>query len=293
MTPRQAVVTGATGFTGPFVVRALRRRFPDLAIRCVVRASSNTAAIDLPGVTTATSDLRDPVALAHAFAGADTLINVASLGFDWTDNVVATAQRAGIGRAIVISTTAMLTQLPVASKPIRMRGEQLVRESGVRWTILRPTMIYGTPGDRNIARLIRFVRRSPVIPIVAPNALQQPVHVEDVAEAVAGALAAPGSEGRAYNISGRDPLTLHELVRQVAQELGARRLLVPVPMSPVIGAVSALSRLIRPPVSVEQLRRLNEDKAFSHAEASADFGYAPRDFRAGVRAEIAMLRQAP
>ena len=85
----------------------------------------------------------------------------------------------------------MLTELPVASKPIRERGEQLVRDSSVQWTILRPTMIYGTPADRNIARLVRFVSRWPVVPIVAPDALQQPVHVEDVATAVATALACP------------------------------------------------------------------------------------------------------
>ena len=77
-----AVVTGATGFLGPFVVRALRRRFPDLALRCVVRSTSRLDLISGPGVTTAVADLRDPQALAAAFAGADTLVNVASLGFD-------------------------------------------------------------------------------------------------------------------------------------------------------------------------------------------------------------------
>lgn len=287
-----AVVTGATGFTGPFVVRALRDRFPELPIRCVVRPTSQTDAIRLPGVTTAIADLRDGPALEAAFAGADTLVNVASLGFDWTDTVVQAAQRTGIGRGVFIGTTAMLTTLAVSSKAVRERGEALVKASGMAWTILRPTMIYGTPADRNIARLIRFIERSPVVPLVGGAALQQPVHVADVAWAVAAALAEPATIGRVYSISGRDAMPLETLVRQVMQAAGRRRLFVHVPVTPLILALSAVSRVRRPPVSVEQVRRLSENKNFSHAEAAADFGYSPRDFMTGVKAEIDLMRSA-
>jgi uncharacterized protein YbjT (DUF2867 family) len=285
-----AVVTGATGFTGPFVVRALRARFPALTIRCVVRPASDTTRVEVPGVAFATADLRDPAALLTAFAGADTLVNVASLGFDWTDNVVATARRARVDRAVFISTTAILTRLAVASKPIRQRGERLVQESGLAWTILRPTMIYGTPADRNIARLIRFVDRSPVIPLVARHAVQQPVYVEDVADAVVSVLAEPSTVGRTYNISGGEALTLESLVRRVADEMGRRPLLVPLPLWPVKGALGIWAWFTKPPATVEQVRRIEEDKSFDHAEARADFGYSPRSFAAGVRAEIAMMR---
>jgi uncharacterized protein YbjT (DUF2867 family) len=287
---RLAVVTGATGFTGPFVVRALRARFPELPIRCVVRETSRTDAIRLPDVTTAVADLRDPDALFAAFDGADTLVNVASLGFDWTDNVISTARRARIERGVFVSTTAILTKLAVASKPVRERGESLVRESGLAWTILRPTMIYGTPADRNIARLIRFVERSPLVPVPAPRALQQPIHVEDVASAVAAVVDRPVTIGRTYNISGREALTLKRLVDEVALGLDRRRLVLPVPLWPVKATLSAWSRVARPPITVEQVRRIEEDKSFAYTDAARDFGFAPRDFRTGVRAEIAQMR---
>jgi uncharacterized protein YbjT (DUF2867 family) len=286
-----AVVTGATGFTGPYVVRALRQRFPGLALRCVVRPTSRTDSIGLPGVSTAVADLRDPRALPAAFEGADTLVNVASLGFDWTENVVTSAQRAGIDRAVFISTTAILTRLPVASKSVRTRGEALVQASGMRWTLLRPTMIYGTPQDRNIARLIRFVDRSPVVPIIAADAVQQPVHVEDVASAVVAVLEEERTIGRVYIISGRAPLPLVALVREVAAALGRRRLLVRVPMAPVLAAVRLWSKVSRPPVTVEQLLRIQEDKSFDYGDAAREFGFAPRDFATGVRAEVELYRR--
>ncbi len=281
-----AVVTGATGFVGPFVVRALRQRFPEVALRCVVRPTSRIDQLADSGISTAVADLRDPRALADAFAGADTLVNVASLGFDWTDNVVATAEQAGITRAVFVGTTAILTRLPVPSKAIRARAEQVIRESRLQWTLLRPTMIYGTPGDRNIARLIRLVERSPVVPLVAPRALQQPIHVEDVAWAVAAVLGAPATIGLSYNISGREPIALGALVGEVAACLEKRPLLITVPLEPLIGLMALWSRVARPPIKVEQLRRIQEDKSFDYADAARDFGFSPRDFRSGVAAAI-------
>ena len=145
------------GFLGPFVVRALRERFPDA---CSVPGAAD-AAIQLesacPASRRRSPTFGDGAALHAAFADADVLVNLASLGFDWIDNIVRSAEAARIRRAIFMGTTAILTALPVASKPVRERGEQLVRDSRLAWTILRPTMIYGTAGDRNIARLVRFV----------------------------------------------------------------------------------------------------------------------------------------
>jgi uncharacterized protein YbjT (DUF2867 family) len=289
---RLAVVTGATGFIGPHVVRALLDTFSGCQFRCVVRETSRTDEIRHARVSLAVADLRDPAALGAAFQGADTLINLASLGFDWTDNVILSAQRSGIRRAIFISTTAILTALPVASKPVRLRAEELVKGSGLAWTILRPTMIYGTPKDRNIARLIRFVDKSPIVPLLAPHALQQPIHVDDVAAAVIGAAAADGTVHKVYNISGAAPLTMEALAREIAGALGKRRLFVPVALTPLVKILSLWERVGRPPIRSEQVRRIQENKSFDYRDAATDFGFAPRDFRAGVQTEIALIRQA-
>jgi uncharacterized protein YbjT (DUF2867 family) len=289
-TPSAIVVTGATGFTGPFAVRALVARFPGVPIRCLVRASSSRAALDGLPVTFADGDLRDGDSLDRAFAGCDTLVHVASLGFDWVDPLFDAIGRSGLRRGVFVSTTAILTTLAVRSRPMREHGENRVRASGLAWTILRPTMIYGTPNDRNIARLIRFVRRSPVIPVIAPEARQQPVHVEDVAFAIAAALASPATIGRTYELSGAAPITFEGLVRETVRATGRRRWVVRLPFWPVRAGVMLYNACVpRPRLSVEQVERLREDKAFDHADARRDFGFAPRAFSDGVAAEARLV----
>ncbi len=107
--------------------------------------------------------------------GADALVNIASLGFGHAGSVIQATKEAGIRRAIFISTTAIYTQLDAKSKSIRLAAEQAIQTSGLEYTILRPTMIYGSRRDRNMWRLIRFLRVSPVAPVFGDgNYLQQP-----------------------------------------------------------------------------------------------------------------------
>jgi uncharacterized protein YbjT (DUF2867 family) len=292
--PRLIAVTGATGFTGQFAAHALAVRFPQARLRCLVRPTSNTRPLSALDCEFIVGDLHDPEALNRLLSGADTVVNVASLGFDWTDPLLDAIHRSPVVRGVFLSTTAMLTRLPVKSKPIRERAEQLVMQSGVAWTILRPTMIYGTDRDRNISRLLRFIRRSPIIPVPAAVARQQPVHVEDVATAIVQALATDLTFQRAYNIAGATAITFEQLVREATNALGVRRLIVRVPTSVLVALVRAQSAVGGSFLTVEQVQRLAEDKAFDYADAARDFGYAPRSFSEGVRQEVALLtRERP
>lgn len=291
--PSCIAVTGATGFTGAATIPRLRARYPSAAIRALVRPTSTRTVLEAHEVGSIEGDLRDAAALDTLLRGADTLVNIASLGFDWVDPLMDAVARADrLSRGVFVSTTAILTSLPVRSKPRREHGERRVRASGLDWTILRPTMIYGTPADRNIIRLIRLVDRSPVIPVIAQAALQQPVHVDDVASAIVAALGTPDSIGREFAVSGAAPITFRQLVEETAAALGKRRLVVPVPLAPVRLAVRVYTRLAGDArLSVEQVDRVGEDKAFAWEEARQAFGYAPRSFAEGVRQEIKLYRE--
>ena len=81
--------------------------------------------------------------------------------------IIAAAEQAGIGRAVFVSTTAVTTALPSPSKQIRLAAERQIRYSRLQWTIIRPTMIYGAAGDRNLSRLLRLLSRTRALPCPA------------------------------------------------------------------------------------------------------------------------------
>jgi uncharacterized protein YbjT (DUF2867 family) len=280
------MVTGGSGFLGGYVLREATRRGHVAA--ALARSEAAAAAVTALGAMPVRGDLDDVLLLAEAFAAkqCDVLVNLASLGFGHAPAIVGAAERAGFGRAVFVSTTAVTTTLPAESKRVRLAAEELIRASGLDWTILRPTMIYGDPGDRNLSRLLLLLRRTPLLPVPGASHVQQPVHAADVADAVLAAAERPATTGHIYDIAGPEPLTFTELLRTAASAVASRTRFVPVPLSPVVAAARGYELFSRNPrFRAEQLRRLAEDKAFAIDDAVRDLGYAPRSFADGIRAE--------
>jgi len=285
------LVTGATGFTG-------RRVLPLLAgkgkIRCFVRPTSDARKISGFDCEIAYGDLGDLGGLANAMDGCDTLINLASIGFGHVPGIVEKAECAGIKRVIFISTTALFTSLKASSKQVRLEAERCIKGSRFDWTILRPTMIYGTPEDRNMIRLIKFLDRSPLVPIIGSGVyLQQPIYVEDVAKAIVAVLSNQNTIGKTFNISGKFPHTYNEIIDLTAKAMGKRVLKVHLPLKPTFYVAKLCERLM--PnffIKSEQILRLNEDKAFNYSAAKEVFGFDPIPFEEGIAKEVRLYKQS-
>jgi nucleoside-diphosphate-sugar epimerase len=282
-------VTGATGFTGSRVVPLLLKNGFD--VRCLYRASSDRSQLPQPEIEWALGDVSDSQSLTSAMDGTDALVNVASLGFGHADSIIRAAKDAGIQRAIFISTTAIFMQLNASSKKVRVAAELAVETSGLDYTILRPTMIYGSPRDRNMWRLIKFMRLSPILPIFGDGKyLQQPIFVDDVAAAVLGALKADVTISKSYNIAGKHALTYNEVIDTLAKAMNRRVWKIHIPSKPVVAMLKLIERMRIPfPIKAEQVLRLNENKDFSYAEAERDFGFNPLSFEEGITLECKVL----
>ena len=138
--------------------------------------------------------------------------------------------------------------------------------------------------------MIRLVRWSMLTVFCNGRYLQQPVHVSDMSWAVVQALNTPATIGRQFNISGAALRTYIDVVRLTAQALGRSVQRFHLPGWPIVTPLQVSERLgITLPIKVEQVLRLNEDKAFSHAEAAEAFSYSPMDFEQGIRHEVALL----
>jgi nucleoside-diphosphate-sugar epimerase len=295
------LVTGGSGFLGGYVLAEAARR----GHSCVALARSAEAArtVAARGATPLAGNLDDGAPLAGIFARArcDALVNLASLGFGHAPGIVRAAVCSGLDRAVFISTTAVTTTLPARSKLMRLAAEDDISVSDLSWTILRPTMIYGAAGDRNLSRLLALLARlsrGPV-PLVAPvpgggRQWQQPVHVKDLAGAVLTAVERPEAAHRRYDVAGPEPLTFAEVLRASAAAVGGRVHFMPVPLAAVIALTRGYEKVSRrPSIRVEQWQRLAEDKAFPIDAAARDLGYSPRPFANGIREEAAALGLAP
>jgi uncharacterized protein YbjT (DUF2867 family) len=285
-------VIGATGFTGHRIVRALQHTHPDERIVAVVRASSSRVRLAGTDVEYRVADLSDRDALPRALDEAAQIVCAASLGFGHASNLCRAILTEGRRHAVFFSTTSIHTQVPNATRETRIRAEAIVRESGIPATILRPTMIYGGRGDRNIERLLGFLHRLPLMPVAGRGqALQQPVFVDDLADAVVRVLKSPAETiGSHYNVPGAQSLSFADLVRIAGEAIGRHVTLLPLPARAVALAASAWQHTGLPPrISEEQVLRMTEDKVFLWDHARADFGYTPRGFREGVTTEAEAL----
>jgi len=285
----KVLVTGGTGFTGSYVVPLLIRKGYD--VRCFVRPTSDRKKLALKPNEWALGDLADFEALKAALQGVFALVNLASLGFGHARNIVRAVTASGVKRAVFLSTTAIFTTLNAPSKAVRVEAEEEIKTSGLEYTILRPTMIYGSRRDRNMCRLIRYLWKWPVMPIVGNGKmLQQPVYVGDVAAAVADCLGKDATKNKEYNIPGARPLTFDEVIDTITSLLGRRVIKFHLPASPLVKTLYFLEkRGIHFPIKAEQFMRLNEDKAFDYSSAAKDFGYAPRTFKEGITLQLAEM----
>jgi nucleoside-diphosphate-sugar epimerase len=285
----RTLVTGGTGLLGGALLDVLLAE--GCEVRCLVRAESPRASrLDPLRVELIRGDVRDGRALSLALSGVDAILHVA--GIEYAPPVLEAAGRAGVERLVVVSSTSAHSAYPSRSSP-KLRMEELVRESGLDYTIVRPSMIYGSELDKNMHRLLRFLDRSPFFPMFGSGEnLWQPVYHGDCARGVYEALVRPAAPRQSYDLPGAEPLTYLELVRVAAGALGRKPRIVRLPLEPVRLALAAVERLRLPlPIGSEQVLRLREDKAYPYDKAKRELGYAPRSFREGIALEVAHLRK--
>lgn len=283
----KVLISGATGLLGQGFLRLLQGS-GEHEVRCFVRRTS--PAERLQGLELAYGDAEDTGSIVRALRGMDAFVHIAGIGY--TPQVLEGMRRAGVERVVMVSSTSVHSRIEFRSAP-RLMNEALLARSVLRWTVVRPSMIYGSELDHNMHKLLRFLDRSPVFPLFGTGQnLWQPVYYEDLARGLYAALSVPGTEGQTYDLPGARPLTYLDLVRTAASALGKRVRIVRAPAEPVRRALLLAERLRVPlPVSSEQVLRLREDKAYPYDEAKEELGYSPRGFKEGIALEVRRLRE--
>jgi len=208
-------------------------------------------------------------------------------------NVLTAISRSHIKRAIFIGSTTVLVPFESEVKKAKLASEDMIKNSGLDYTILRPSMIYGTPEDRNFSKMIAFIRKRGFFIVFGNgNNLIQPVYVDDVANAVASCLENPFTFGKTYEVSGKSPLKYKDMIQIVKTKLGGQFKVYYLPVGLSRFAVKIFGKL-SPSSSLkpDMIDRSQIDKAYNYESAASDFGYEPMPFEAGIEKLIKELEK--
>ncbi|MHB8844794.1 MAG: SDR family oxidoreductase [Nitrospirota bacterium] len=287
------LITGASGFVGRHLVRRLRQE--GLAVRAVVRTPAKAQALADLGAEVVPGDINDPASLTAAAQGCDKVIHLVGIiqkgrGFTFrsvhiegTRNVLDAADRAGVKHFLFQSALGTRENAKSEYHKTKFEAEKLVKASGIPFTILRPSLIYG-PGDLFTVRLAEMIKLSPVLPVVGSGRSKiQPIYIEDVVTCIIKIITNGKHLGKTYEIGGPEQLNYMEVTRAIAGALGVDRPMVHVPMF-FVGPMAKLAETFLPkaPVTTDQLIMLQEDTVCDRNDLQETFGIEPVKFREGL-----------
>jgi nucleoside-diphosphate-sugar epimerase len=275
-----------TGVTSP-VGRAVVRRLASAGYRlcCLLRSSEGERApFNESRLSIVRGDLIDPAPWESALDGAAAVVHLAPIGR--VVPLAAASSRRGVGRFIALSSTRRFTRFDDAVARRVIDGEAALEASPLNFTVLRPTMMYGGAADANIHALARWFERRSWLPLIGGGrALVQPVHIDDVADAVARCLDRPElTARRALTLAGPHPMTWKAMAESVAASRGRRVHWIPLPARPALALVRSLAPYsLRAARLAAIIQRLGEDRAFDIEDAARLLGgWTPVDFRTGL-----------
>lgn len=280
---RTVAVTGASGYIGEAVCRALVRR----GLLVLALSRRETA---VPGVRFAAYDLRSELA-PGLLAGVDVVIHAATETSRGAEpdidaeiaalrRLAAAAEEASARLVFVSSQTARL-DAPTGYGRLKALAEQIVLERG--GVVVRPGQVYGGPAKGLWGTLVGIARRAPAIPSFRPEPGIQPIHVDDLAEALAVLACRERPEPRIYAAADPQPVAFSRFVRDVAAVRFGRRLpQIPIPLAPLLWSLRLLDMLGIRPGFLRRLASLNDLPRLDSAADMADLVPHYRRFPAGA-----------
>ena len=288
----RVAISGGTGFVGSNTARALLSAGHEVVL--VARGSRRVAPRD--GLTVVRADVTTGAGLDGAFSGCDAVVHLTAIirekgrqTFDavirtGAENVVAAARDAGVGHLVYISAIGAGPDPRLPYLYAKWRAEQCVRSSGVPYTTLRPSLIFG-PGDGFFTTLCSLVRYSiPVVPIAGDgDALFQPISIDDVVRCILLALER-GPAMREIEIGGPEQLSYEGIVDVIHDAIGAgMRIKVHVPVAALLPVAAVMDKVLSsPPVTPSQLRMLAIHNITRIDSVRSAFGFAPASFSANA-----------
>lgn len=287
------LVTGITGHSGRYFLQELITHNYQGSIRCIVREKSDTKILIESGLSIeiVVGELTDQEFVDRSMIDVDVVFHIASIFY--SEYIINAVVKSNVKRVIMVHTTGIYSKFKSASeeyKKIETNINKIIDDSAldVKLLYLRPTMIYGYIGDRNMIVFIKMVDKLRLFPVIEHgNSTLQPVNGRDLGHAYYQVLTNNKVTQGDYILSGEKPIMMIEMFKIISSHLGKKTIFLHVPL----GVGTALARGLRALTLgkidyVEKVQRMAENRDFQHDEAYRDFGFTPMSFEDGVRLEI-------
>jgi NADH dehydrogenase len=292
-------IIGGTGFVGSYIVDALIDAGHEPHV--LVRSGSEDKLHRAGECRVTTGDLGSAEALDSLVAGCDAVIyNVGilrefprqgvtfeALQYRGAEAVAKAAKRAGIRRFLLMSANG-IDSAETPYQTTKLRAEAMIRESGLDYTIFRPSVIFGDPrGTMEFAtQLYRDMVRAPLPAVgfhtgLSPargEVVMSPVHVRDVADAFVVALTDDATIGKCFALGGPEVVSWVEMLERIAEAVGRKKLILPMPIGFMKLGATFLDWLPFFPVTRDQLTMLADGNTAEPDELAALIRREPEAF---------------
>ena len=278
---------------GRAVVRELQEHHH--RVRCLVHTPGNERMFPDRSVEVHYGSVSDPEALAGVFYDVEAVIHLVGIirksrnrTYDLINrqgvaNVVAAAKEVGVKHFIQVSALGATNDAGYPYLYSKWRGDQEVINSGLSYTILRPSIMFG-PGDEFLNTLAGLVRTTPVVPVAGSGRNRfQPIAVADMARCLALTVDREDLKSKTVEIGGPDQLSYNEVISLIARTLGKRRLRLHVPVWMMYIATVILQKVVsRPPVTTDQLKMIAIRNVAETSIVQETFGFTPRPLEGNI-----------
>jgi NADH dehydrogenase len=295
----KVAIIGGTGFVGGYLVDALLDAGHEPHV--LVRPGSEGKLLRASECKVTPGDVASPDAVDAVMTGCEAVIyNVGilrevpsegitfeALQYRGAETTAEAAKRAGIRRFLLMSANG-IDSAETRYQTTKLRAEAMIRDSGLDYTIFRPSVIFGDPrGTMEFAtQLYEEMVRMPLPAVgfhtgLSPargEVLMSPVHVRDVADAFVNALADDTTIGRSYVLGGPEVVSWPEMLRRIAAAVGKKKLILPMPIGFMKLGATLLDWLPFFPVTRDQLTMLADGNTAEPDDVAALIKREPTAF---------------
>lgn len=281
------LVTGITGLTGRFLYRELKKT--RLEIKYLVRRNSDISWMDSKNDIIVFGDQQSSDEISAAMLDVDSVLHLAPR--NQLQNVLNACYENNIQRFFYINSTGIYSKFK-SSSHIDLKNEETLKTSGLTYTIIRPTMIYGNHQDGNMHILLKIMNKTPVFPIIgAGDGLMHPVYAGDLAKFLVSVLLnEEKTRFEDYNVAGKYPVKYEDVLKIMSEALGKKVWFIRIPYNMALFVGKIGDKIPNRLVNYEKVLRLKEDKNFDYSKAKEDLEYNPISFEKGIQLEINDMR---